>query len=319
MKTCARQMALVALVAGLGAGCERERGETFQGYVEGEYVHVAPSAPGRIEWLGVERGDWVEEGAELFALDAESEEAGVRQAREQLAAAEATLADMRRGRRPEEIEVLRAQLAGARAEALRAEADRDRDAEAARLAPGSVSAAQQDRTRAQAESARARAEEIEGQLAVAELGARGDQIRAQEAQAEAARAGLAQAEWRLGERRLRAPAAGRAQDVAYRKGEWVGAGRPVVRLLPPGNVKIRFYVPEEKLGELRLGQDVEVRVDGREPMRARVAYVSEEAEYTPPVIYSNETKAKLAFMAEAVPEEGAEGLHPGQPAQVAPR
>ena len=92
---------------------------------------------------------------------------------------------MRRGRRPEEIEVLRAQLAGARAEALRAEADRDRDAEAARLAPGSVSAAQQDRTRAQAESARARADEIAGQLAVAELGARGDQIRAQEAQCDA--------------------------------------------------------------------------------------------------------------------------------------
>ena len=312
-------MAAMALAAGWAAGCGRERPETYQGYVEGEYVCVAPSAAGRIEWLGVERGDWVEEGAELFALDAESEEAGAMQAREQLAAAEATLADLRRGRRPEEISVLEAQLAGARAEAARAEADRKRDAEAARLAPGSVSAAQQDLTRAMAEAAEARTREIEGQLAVAALAARGDQIRAQEAQAEAARAALAQAEWRLGERRAKAPAAGRAQDVAYRKGEWVGAGRPVVRLLPPGNVKIRFYVPEERIGRWWVGQEVDVRVDGREPMRARVAYVSEEADYTPPVIYSNETKAKLVFMAEAMPAAGAEALHPGPPAQVAPR
>jgi HlyD family secretion protein len=98
----------------------------------------------------------------------------------------------------------------------------------------------------------------------------------------------------------------------------VPAGSPVVRLLPPANVKIRFFVPEPVVGSLRSGQKVALRCDGCEAaVTAAVTYVASEAEYTPPVIYSNETRAKLVFMIEARPAPGqAQSLHPGQPVTV---
>ncbi len=296
------------------AGCSRPPAGAYQGYVEGEYVHVATSEPGQLERLAVAKGDRVEKGAPLFALEAAREAAALRQAREQLAAAEALLQDVRSGKRAQELDVVRAQLDQARAEARRAAADFERDG--AQFAAGGIAQAQLDRSRAAADASAARVRELEGQLAVANLPARDDQIVAQQAQVAAAQAAVDQAEWRLEQKTVAAPVGGLVFDVLYRTGEWVAAGRPVVRLLPPGNVKIRFFVPETALGGLAVGQTVAVRCDGRaEDVAAEISYVSTEAEYTPPIIYSNETRSKLVFMVEARPLDGAE-LHPGQPVQV---
>jgi HlyD family secretion protein len=88
-------------------------------------------------------------------------------------------------------------------------------------------------------------------------------------------------------------------------------------LLPPGNIKVRFFVPEPALGRLRIGQAVTVARDGSPPVAATVSYLSPRAEYTPPVIYSRETKSKLVFLAEARPDpDAAARLHPGQPVEV---
>ena len=134
----------------------------------------------------------------------------------------------------------------------------------------------------------------------------------------AAEARVAQARWDLEQKQLRAPASGLVYDTLFRAGEWVPAGSPVVQVLPPGNVKIRFFVPEPLVGGLKTGGQVLVRADGRpEPFAAAVSYVASNAEYTPPVIYSNETRSKLVFMVEARPEPGiAAELHPGQPVSV---
>lgn len=96
------------------------------------------------------------------------------------------------------------------------------------------------------------------------------------------------------------------------------AGSPVVQMLPPDNVKIRFFVPETLVGGLKTGGQVLVRADGRpEPFAAAVSYVASNAEYTPPVIYSNETRSKLVFMVEARHEPYiAAELHSGQPVSV---
>ena len=307
----------LAAAALLAAGCGREARDVFQGYAEAEYVDVATSEPGQLERVAVAKGDAIEAGAPLFALEAVREAAAVRQAQEQLAAAQAQLQDLRQGKRPPELDVVRAQLDQARAEATRAAAEQARDA--AQFASGGIAQAQLDRSQAAADAAAARVRELERQFDVAQLPARADQIAAQEAQVAAAQAAVDQAAWRLGQKTVAAPVAGPVFDVLYQPGEWVAAGRPVVRLLPPGNVKIRFFVPETVLGALAVGQALVVRCDGcADGIPAKITYVSPEAEYTPPIIYSNETRSKLVFMVEARPLDGA-NLHPGQPLEVALR
>jgi len=160
--------------------------------------------------------------------------------------------------------------------------------------------------------------ELSGQLDVSRLPAREDQIRAQSAQVAAARAALSQSNWRLDQKQVVATLAGIVSDTLYREGEWVPAGSPVVRMLPPKNVKVRFFVPEIIAGGLKPGRSLSVRCDGCETdVPATLSYVSNEPEYTPPVIYSNDTRAKLVFMVEARPTvENAPKLRPGQPVAV---
>jgi HlyD family secretion protein len=141
--------------------------------------------------------------------------------------------------------------------------------------------------------------ELSGQVEVSRLPAREDQLQAQSAQVEAARAAVSQAAWKLGRSAL--PRAGRARfGHAFREGEWVAAGNPVVRVLPPANVKVRFFVPETVVGGLKPGRGVVIHCDGcGADVPLTVSYVSNDPEYTPPIIYSNDTRAKLVFMVEA--------------------
>ncbi len=316
MKTRNLSWAGLLLAAAL-AGCARAPRDNFQGYVEGEFVEVAPSEAGRLDRLAVAKGAGVDAGAPLFSLESVAEAAALRQAQAQLASAKSQLQDIEMGKRPQELAVLRAQLDQARAESKRAVAERERDA--AQFAAGGISQSQADRSQATADAATARVLELERQEAVANLPAREDQIAAQKAQVAAAQAFVEQAQWRLEQKSVAAPVAGLVFDTLYRTGEWVAAGRPVVRLLPQENIKIRFFVPEPVVGSLALGQALEFRCDGRtEAIRGEISYISTEAEFTPPVIYSKETRSKLVFMIEARPSD-ASNLHPGQPAEVSLR
>ena len=103
-----------------------------------------------------------------------------------------------------------------------------------------------------------------------------------------------------------------------RVGEWVPAGNPVVQMLPPQNLKVRFFVPEAAIASLAPGRTIAIHCDGcAADVPARITYVSREAEYTPPVIYSNESRTKLVFMVEARPAlAAAPKLQPGQPVAV---
>ena len=149
------------------------------------------------------------------------------------------------------------------------------------------------------------------------LAGRQDELAAAEAAVAAAKAALAMAQWRLAERKAFAPAAGMITDTLYRPGEHVAAGAPVVELLPPDNVKLRFFVPEPLLGTLQIGQPIRFTCDGCPPdLGGRISFVAPEAEYTPPVIYSRESREKLVFLVEAEPDPAAPPLHPGQPVDV---
>lgn len=123
---------------------------------------------------------------------------------------------------------------------------------------------------------------------------------------------------RLARRKVASPAGGTVQQLYFRVGEVVAAGRPVVALLPPGNLKVRFFVPQEALPRIALGETVAVACDGcAAGMTANVSFIARQTEFTPPVIYSLEERAKLVFMVEAVPNEPAK-LRVGQPVRVRP-
>lgn len=300
----------------LCAGCNREPPNTYQGYIEGEFVYLASSQAGQLVRLAVARGQTVPPTALLFALDSTNEVAAVQQAREQMLATQSQRADLGTGKRPEEIEVAEAQRMQAQAEAARAAAQFNRDQEQYRI--GGISQTQFDQSRATAEISAAKVSELQGQLTVARLPSRYRQIEAASAQMRAASAALTQAQWKLDQKTMRAPQGGLVYDTLYRTGEWVPAGSPVVRLLPPENVRVRFFVPETLIGSLGVGRAVRVRCDGcSNEVPAIVSFVSAQSEYTPPVIYSNENRAKLVFLVEARPQPSdAVKLRPGQPVAV---
>lgn len=125
------------------------------------------------------------------------------------------------------------------------------------------------------------------------------------------------AETRLVRRKVMSVPKGTVQRIYFRPGEMVAAGRPVVSILPPENMKVRFYVPQAALPRFSAGQTVVLKCDGcASGMTARVSYISSSAEYTPPVIYSLEERAKLVYLIEARPEHP-ESLRAGQPVNVA--
>jgi HlyD family secretion protein len=133
-----------------------------------------------------------------------------------------------------------------------------------------------------------------------------------------AEARLNSAETRLKRRKVFSPVAGKVHQVYFRPGEMVPAGRPAIALLPPGNVKVRFFVPEAVVPTLKIGDGVRAECDGcAAGLRARISFISQTAEFTPPVIYSLEERAKLVFMVEARPEDP-DSLRVGQPVSVKP-
>ena len=312
MKT-GRLLAIALLAA---AGCDKPANDTLQGYAEGEYVRVGAPFAGTLVRLDVQRGSSVPAGAPLFALEAENESAARREAEDRLGNAEAQLENLRKGRRPTEIDAVRAQLAQAQAAAAFSAAELKRQEDL--LAKGFATRQQLEEARTAAARDRARVEELQAQLATAHLAARPDEIRAAEAQASAAKAALDQADWRLKQRTAISTVSGVVADTLFVRGEWVGAGQPVVTLLPPENLKARFLVPEPRLGSVKLGQPVELRCDGcGDPIRATVTWIAPQPEYTPPVIYSRESRAKLVFLVEARPAPADSArLKPGQPLDV---
>lgn len=300
----------------LVAACGSAGDQPLQGYVEGEYVRVAAPFAGALTQLSVKRGDAVAVGAPLFTLERENETAARRQSEQQLAAAQARLENLRTGKRPPEVETIAEQQRQAAAA---------RDLSVANLArtqklfaSGFVSAAALDDARTAVQRDQATVASLNASVATAKLPARDDEIRAAEADARAAREALAQADWRLSQRAVAAPVTGRVNDTYFSVGDWVPAGAAVANLLPPGNVKIRFFVPEPVLGRLRPGQEVRFSCDScGAPAAARIAFVSDRAEYTPPVLYSKENRAKLVYLVEANPApELAARLNPGQPVDV---
>ncbi len=309
-----RHMAVI--LAGLLAACGDGAGDgVYQGYVEGDPLLVGPKASGQLSRLAVDAGTPVAQGALLFILDADTVLARRDQALARRQQAQAQLDDLLKGKRPEEISVIDAQIREAQARLAVARREFERIETLAATKVASVRAL--DNARGDRDMAAATVERLRKERRTAQLPARGDEIEAARRNLAAAGAELAEAEAVLRERSVTAPRAGVIQDVYFREGEVVGEGRPVVSILPPDNRKVLFFVPERTLSRVARGALVGVGCDGCPAgLEARIAFVAGEAEFTPPVIFSVKTREKLVYRIEAVPRGAAAALKPGQPVDV---
>ena len=298
------------------AACSNEPQDVFQGYVEGEYVHVAAPIGGTLNELHVSRGQTILKDAPLFVLDRDFEKAAVDEATHDLQRAQDNLANLEKGQRPTEIASIQARLRQAKAAADLAKVEYKRRVQL--IAEETISQEELDRSKSDYDQKKQQVSEINSELQTAGLGARSDVIRAAASEIMQKQAKLVQALWNYNQKVRTAPSAAFVFDTLFRIGEWVPSGQAVVSLLPPENIEVRFYVPQTIVGQIQTGQKAVVTYDGAEkPVNTTISYISPSAEYTPPVIYSSQSRAKLVFMLKANPApEDAERLHPGQPVDV---
>lgn len=293
--------------------------EGWLGYVEGEAIQVAAPVSGTLARLDVTRGGNVIAGQPLFALNPDSTDAELTRLQAQLAAAQATRDDLTKAReRPAELDIPRAQQAAASAELVRNQREYDRIATLARR--GFATKTQLDAATAAVQSARASLAQAQASEAAGKLVGREDQIATADAQVRAAEAAIAAQRRRVQEIAPIAPVSALVEQTYFNPGEWVTANTPVVRLLEPGRVKIRFFAPEDQVAKLKPGTQVRVTCDGcGAPFTAVVRFVASQAEFTPPVIYSERARSKLVFLVEAAPQGDIGKLRPGLPVEVRPQ
>ena len=304
MKSPFRLLAILAF--GLLSSCDSPKDDYWLGYIEGELALIAPPQPGWITSIDVMRGAKIKPGDALFTLDAVRELAARDNANASIAAAK------------EQGSQAASQIAQAKAEETQVEADIAknekelmRQQELVRI--GASPRRDLEATQAAYDSARAhRAQTVAQQTQAAAA------VRQAEAQAHQAEANLTTAEFNLSERAVHAQVAGEVQDIYFRQGEYANAGAPVVAVLPPANVFVRFFVPEPDVARLMLGSTVQISCDGcAAGLTGTISFIAAQAEFTPPVIYSVGNRERLVFKAEARVAGGLP-IRPGVPVEVRP-
>lgn len=288
--------------------------DVLTGYVEGERLYLAAPQSGAVSELFVREGDRVALGAPTFQINPNVQRAQVETAEAGVAAARAQADDLRLGQREQELSIIDAELAAARARLNEAEADYGR------IAPlverGIYAPARLDQVTAARDTARAQVETIRRRREAAMLGARRDAIAAADQQVRQAEGGLDEARARLGDLSPPAPVEARVEEIFFRRGEWAAANQPVMALLPDSEIKLRFFVPETEAVRYRPGVQVRFTCDGCGGRRtARITWISPRPEFSPPVLYSRSSRDRLVFMVEAAPENPRE-LNPGLPVDV---
>jgi HlyD family secretion protein len=260
------------------SACTRPTDNGWLGYAEGETAMIAAPSAGWVSGMTIKRGDSVTKGQTLFRLDDIRQEAAANIAKASLEAANA-------------------QIAEARATLALTQKELARQTNLVREQAGTAQAL--DVARSNYQTARARLAQLE-------------------AQANQSKANLTDTSYQLAERSITARTQGRVEDIFFREGEYAPAMTPVVAILPPENVFVRFFVPESEFGKIRLGQKVGISCDGcAQNITASISFIASKQEFTPPVIFSVGNREKLVFKVEARAPGGLK-LNPGQPVVVRP-
>lgn len=289
----------------------------WQGYAEADFIKVAPTQAGQLTRVSVKRGDNVTTGAPLFDQDDIADTAAVTQAQRQLEQAEASLANLSAPGKPTEINQAKANLADAQATRDKIRNDLRRNEKLLKTHAVSVQLVEQQQADLRSANAKVQSLTAAQEQMQSAIG-RTNEIKVQTAAAQAARAALAIAQWRYNQRHLLSPATGSVTDVLARAGETVSEGTPVVSLLPPANIFVRFFVPESALSHVHYGDHVQLTCDNcPADLAGTISFISPQAEYTPPLIYSESSNSKLIYMVEArLSPAQAVLLNPGQPVTV---
>lgn len=300
----------------LGA-CQPAPESTWQGYAEGEFVALSAPSAGYLATLDAPRGTRVTAGALAFTLSTDPDRQAADSADARVAAAASRVENLASPRRQSEIAALEANVSAASANLELATADYSRAAALADrhlIALAALDAARTHRDAAAASLLAAR----ESLTTARETLGRHAEVKAARSDLAAAQADAAQKHWSVERKQVNTPANGEIADTYFRPGEWVPMGAPVASLLPDGQRRIRFFVPQADVARLPLGTPVLAHCDGcPRPIRGTIDYIAPQAEYTPPVIYSRETRARLVFRVEAAPASAdAQLLHPGVPLDI---
>jgi HlyD family secretion protein len=260
------------------SACGQDENHPWLGYAEGDTAYVSAPAAGWVSRVTVNRGDWVAKGELLFTLDDTHQAAARDQARAAIALADEQIGE-----------------AEANLEFTRSEYQRQSGLMSARAG-----------TKQAYDLAKSNYDQAAHHVS---------EIHAQKAQAQAT---LDDAAYQLSQRDIVSLTTGRVQDVMFRQGEYAPAMTPVISILPPQNVYVRFFVPESEFARVKLGQRVAISCDSCAPnITATITFIAAQEEYTPPVIFSQENRDKLVFKVEARTPGGLK-LNPGQPVDVRP-
>jgi HlyD family secretion protein len=321
-----KRMAIVVVILVVGAavtwlltrgGADAAGELTASGTVEATDADLGFQAAGRIARVLVREGDRVEAGAELARLDAREIEAGVAAARSAVGAAEARLAELRQGTRPQEVATAEAALrsAGQRLDEARRDVERARTL----FEGGAISRQTLDRAETSLELAQDASIQSSEQLTLLREGPRAETIRAQEALVGQALANLARAEATLANTIVEAPFAGVVTIRHREPGEAVVPGAPVVTLLDPDDRWVRIYVREDLIGRVAIGQPARIAADTyRDRVYAgEVVFIGSEAEFTPRNVQTSEERTKLVYPVKVrITGDPSFDLKPGVPADV---
>lgn len=326
-------LVLLAVLVGLSAGCSRDSNQSMlsaTGTVESTEIKVVAEVGGVLVEQLVEEGAVVEEGQELARLDAQSHLIQLEQAGAGADAAAALLAEAKAGARGQEIEAARleAQRLARQADAVEAELALAEDF-LGRFRELNQQGAVSDQELAQREtthqvldnqlaSARAAAEAAQARVRLLEEGARAEQVERLAAQQRQAASGLDAARLSLAKTLLTAPAGGTVLSLNYAPGELVRPGAEVVTLQNNSRLWIYTYIPQESLGEVSLGNQVEVRADAypSDSFMGKVTYIAPRAEFTPRNVHTSEERAKMVFKVKVELEGEQDKLRPGMTAEV---
>ncbi|SNY65409.1 HlyD family secretion protein [Enterobacter sp. CC120223-11] len=317
MKFLTKVTALIAAVLSL-SGCDNASSSGFSGYANGDFIYLSHSSTEKIDQILVSKGSSVKKGQTLVIMEGFSSANSLSISEKNYQAELALLRNMESGERPEELAIIRSRLEQAKSAASVAKIHRDRNREL--YESEVISKLDWDTIKADYAQKNAQVNELSNQLKARELPARKEQIHSQKLRVESARLQFEKAKWNTQQNTIIAPQDAVVFDIIYRAGERPLAGNPIISLLPPQNIKVRFFVPENQLGSVALERKVNFLCDGcPASLTGHINYISAQAEYSPPVIYSTARREKLLFMAEAAPDDkSALALKLGQPVEVRP-
>ena len=307
-----RTLVILILISALSACGKSEH--TYQGYVEGENIYLASPYSGTLTHVFVLRGEPVKKGKLLFQLDSNPQALQIQQAKSSVVQARHIYHDMTEPKRPPEIAAIEAQIAQTetqirladlrvhRYQTLYAKHALDKD---------SVDAAVEHYNELGYLKA-----QFEDNLELAKLGSRESQLKAQKAQISMLYTKQKEIEWQISQKSIVAPKDGVIFDTYFKQGEFVDTTKPIAALLASEDRRIEFFVPASALPSLRVGKHIAFDCDGcSKKNQAQIQYISPEAEYVPPLVYSRENMDKLVFRVKASIHD-ADQFKPGQPVVV---